>query len=157
MKQNDLNEKKYKYKKATRRPLFYEERRIYLSFWGLSCWESGAFFLYSFVELGGYENHSVVLDTLDIQPFLWLEAAFNGDHCSLSEAVEWRGGLVLAPCLDVHEGWGAVVLFAVLLCAVDCQWEAYLLALVNWRNSASLPTKPVTAKVFSIFFIILNS
>ena len=46
------------------------------------------FFLYSFVELGGYENHSVVLDTLDIQPFLWLEAAFNGDHCSLSEAVE---------------------------------------------------------------------
>ena len=89
MKQNDLNEKKYKYKKATRRPLFYEERRIYLYFWGLSCWESGAFFLYSFVELGGYENHSVVLDTLDIKPFLWLETAFNGDHCSLSEVVSF--------------------------------------------------------------------
>ena len=28
MKQNDLNEKKYKYKKATRRPLFYEEEGV---------------------------------------------------------------------------------------------------------------------------------
>ena len=32
--------------------------------------------LYSFVELGGYENHSVVLDSLGILPFLWLEVAY---------------------------------------------------------------------------------
>ena len=32
--------------------------------------------LYSFVELGGNENHSVVLDSLGILPFLWLEVAY---------------------------------------------------------------------------------
>ena len=32
--------------------------------------------LNSFVELGGYENHSVVLDSLGILPFLWLEVAY---------------------------------------------------------------------------------
>ena len=32
--------------------------------------------LYSFVELSGYENHSVVLDSLGILPFLWLEVAY---------------------------------------------------------------------------------
>ena len=32
--------------------------------------------LYSFIELGGYENHSVVLDSLGILPFLWLEVAY---------------------------------------------------------------------------------
>ena len=31
--------------------------------------------LYSFIKLGGYENHSVVLDSLGILPFLWLEVA----------------------------------------------------------------------------------
>jgi|GEM_PF-4760891 len=31
---------------------------------------------YSFVELGGNENHSVVLDSLGILPFLWLEVAY---------------------------------------------------------------------------------
>ena len=33
--------------------------------------------LYSFVELGGNENHSVVLDSLGILPFLWLEIALS--------------------------------------------------------------------------------
>ena len=32
--------------------------------------------LYSFVELGGNENHSVVLDSLGILPFLWFEVAY---------------------------------------------------------------------------------
>ena len=32
--------------------------------------------LYSFIELGGNENHSVVLDSLGILPFLWLEVAY---------------------------------------------------------------------------------
>ena len=32
--------------------------------------------LYSFVELGGNENYSVVLDSLGILPFLWLEVAY---------------------------------------------------------------------------------
>ena len=32
--------------------------------------------LNSFVELGGNENHSVVLDSLGILPFLWLEVAY---------------------------------------------------------------------------------
>gem|GEM_PF-4247431 len=32
-----FSKEKYKHKKATRRPLFYEERRIYLSFWVLPC------------------------------------------------------------------------------------------------------------------------
>ena len=32
--------------------------------------------LYSFVELGGNENHSVELDSLGILPFLWLEVAY---------------------------------------------------------------------------------
>ena len=32
--------------------------------------------LYSFAELGGNENHSVVLDSLGILPFLWLEVAY---------------------------------------------------------------------------------
>ena len=44
--------------------------------------------LYSFVELGGYENHSVVLDSLCILPFLWLEVALYSEECSLDQAVE---------------------------------------------------------------------
>lgn len=44
--------------------------------------------LYSFVELGGNENHSVVLDSLGILPFLWLEVALYSEECSLDQAVE---------------------------------------------------------------------
>ena len=44
--------------------------------------------LYSFIELGGYENHSVVLDSLGILPFLWLEVALYCEECSLDQTVE---------------------------------------------------------------------
>ena len=44
--------------------------------------------LNSFVELGGNENHSVVLDSLGILPFLWLEVALYSEECSLDQAVE---------------------------------------------------------------------
>lgn len=44
--------------------------------------------LYSFVELGGNENHSVVLDSLGILPFLWLEIALYCEECSLDQTVE---------------------------------------------------------------------
>ena len=44
--------------------------------------------LYSFIELGGNENHSVVLDSLGILPFLWLEIALYSEECSLDQAVE---------------------------------------------------------------------
>ena len=44
--------------------------------------------LNSFVELGGYENHSAVLDSLGILPFLWLEVALYSEECSLDQAVE---------------------------------------------------------------------
>ena len=43
---------------------------------------------YSFIELGGYENHSVVLDSLGILPFLWLEVALYSEECSLDQTVE---------------------------------------------------------------------
>ena len=38
--------------------------------------------------LSGYENHSVVLDSLGILPFLWLEVALYSEECSLDQAVE---------------------------------------------------------------------
>ena len=44
--------------------------------------------LYSFIELSGYENHSDVLDSLGILPFLWLEIALYCEECSLDQAVE---------------------------------------------------------------------
>ncbi len=44
--------------------------------------------LNSFVELSGNENHSVVLDSLGILLFLWLEVALYSEECSLDQAVE---------------------------------------------------------------------
>ena len=46
------------------------------------------FFIYSFVEFCCYENYTVVLNTLGILPFLWLEIAFYSKESSLDEAVE---------------------------------------------------------------------
>ena len=43
---------------------------------------------YSYVELGGNENHSVVLDSLGILPFLWLEIALYCEECSFDQTVE---------------------------------------------------------------------
>lgn len=64
-------------KKATRRPLFYEEEKDLLILLGLALLRIRSVLLfYSFVELGGNENHSVVLDSLGILPFLWLEVAY---------------------------------------------------------------------------------
>ena len=44
---------------------------------------SSVLLLYCFVELGGNENHSVVLDSFGILPFLWLEIALYSEECSL--------------------------------------------------------------------------
>ena len=76
-------------KKATRRPLFYEEVKDLLILLGLALLRiRSVLLLYSFIELGGYENHSVVLDSLGILPFLWLEIALNSEECSLDQTVE---------------------------------------------------------------------
>ena len=75
-------------KKATRRPLFIREKDL-LILLGLALLRiRSVLLLYSFIELGGNENHSVVLDSLGILPFLWLEIALYCEECSLDQAVE---------------------------------------------------------------------
>ena len=49
---------------------------------------SSVLLLNSFVELGGNENYPVVLDSLGILPFLWLEIALYCEECSLDQTVE---------------------------------------------------------------------
>ena len=49
---------------------------------------SSVLLLNSFVELGGNENYPVVLDSLGILPFLWLEVALYCEECSLDQTVE---------------------------------------------------------------------
>ena len=49
---------------------------------------SSVLLLNSFVELGGNENYPVVLDSLGILPFLWLEVALYSEECSLDQTVE---------------------------------------------------------------------
>ena len=45
-----------------------------------------------------------MLDTVGIGPFLGLEVTFHCDEGALGQDVKGLGLLVLAPCLDVHEG-----------------------------------------------------
>ena len=71
---------------------------------GLFLWSRSFLLVRSLVELVGHEHHAVVLYAFAILPFLWLEVALDGDHGSLGETVEGVDALVLAPCLDVHEG-----------------------------------------------------
>ena len=66
-----------------------EEVKDLLILLGLALLRIGSVLLLnSFVELGGNKNHSVVLDSLGILPFLWLEVALYSEECSLDQAVE---------------------------------------------------------------------
>ena len=71
---------------------------------GLFLWSRSFLLVRSLVELVGHEHYAVVLYAFAILPFLWLEVALDGDHGSLGETVEGVDALVLAPCLNVHEG-----------------------------------------------------
>ena len=89
MKQNDKNEKKYKHKKSDPKAALLSGEKDLLILLGLALLRIRSILLLnSFVELGGYENHSVVLDSLGILPFLWLEVALYSEECSLDQAVE---------------------------------------------------------------------
>ena len=64
-------------KKATKGRSLSEEVKDLLILLGLALLRiRSVLLLYSFIELGGNENHSVVLDSLGILPFLWLEVAY---------------------------------------------------------------------------------
>ena len=77
----------------------------------------------SLIELGGYQQHSLMLDTFLIAPFLRLEVTFHGEHCTLGELVEWLGVLVLTPCFHVDESRYAVIFLAVLIITAEkCSW-----------------------------------
>ena len=78
----------------------------------------------SHVEPAGYEHHAVVLHAVLVGPFLWLEEALYRDHGTFREAVEGVTVLVLAPCLDVHEGRRAGGLLTVLLVTAYREGEA---------------------------------
>ena len=89
MKQNDKNEKKYKHKKSDPKAALLSGEKDLLILLGLALLRiRSVLLLYSFVELGGNKNHSVVLDSLGILPFLWLEIALYCEECSLDQAVE---------------------------------------------------------------------
>ena len=42
----------------------------------------------SLIELGGYQQNSVVLDTFLVAPLFGLEVTLHGEHCTLGELVE---------------------------------------------------------------------
>ena len=84
-----FSKEKYKHKKSDPKAALLSGEKDLLILLGLALLRiRSVLLLYSFIELGGYENHSVVLDSVGILPFLWLEVALYCEECSLDQAVE---------------------------------------------------------------------
>ena len=100
------------------------ERKLFLlCFSGrlLSAFCTRFLFFQSWIELVGDENDAIVLGTLLINPFIWLEVTLNCQESSLCQLVKRLGVLVLAPCLHADESRYTVGFLSVFLLTAYCQ------------------------------------